>query len=272
MKPLVLAALAILALTGCSSEPTPTPTPTQTQPSVEVITADVYFVIDAKLGFRLVSEKFDFTKGSENTATQVIRALISGGLQANDPDYKNLWDTSNQLNSITVSGNEATVDIKLGSLNVGAEAEMRAIDQILYTLTGIDPSIKEIRFLVNGEEVESLAGHVDAKERFRLGDGLDVLLPVQISSITESQTLSNPVSVSGEACTFEAQVSWSLKNTQNGDTWDGTTTATTACPNRSPFKLTLPSLTSGTYQITVRDISAKDGSIVAVDDKTFTIK
>ena len=93
-------------------------------------------------------------------------------------------------------------------LNVGAEGEQRAIDQIVWTLIEFAPEVKSVAFTVNGKTVESFAGHVDTTAAFERAIGYEVLNPIQISSINQGAELTSPVTISGQSCTFEANVVW----------------------------------------------------------------
>jgi hypothetical protein len=91
-----------------------------------------------------------------------------------------------------------------------AEGEQRAIDQIVWTLTEFAPEVKSVAFTVNGKVVESFAGPVDTTAQFERAIDYEVLNPLQISSINQGAELTSPVTISGQACTFEANVVWKL--------------------------------------------------------------
>lgn len=228
--------------------------------------AAFYFVTDSPRGFKLVSENREY-----ETLEQAIGDLISGEIQPIDPDYVNLWQGNSSLNEIKIIDDLAVVDISLDSLNVGAEGEQRAIDQIVWTLTEINPELEFVEFLVNGNSVETFAGHVDTLARFTRQPAYEVLNPLQISSINNGDSINNPVVISGEACTFEANVVWTLLR-EDQPIESSFTTAETACPERSNFSIELGDLAEGNYQIKVEEFSAEDGSLFAIDDKTFSIK
>ena len=97
----------------------------------------------------------------------------------------------------------ATVDLNLKSLNVGSEGEAMAIAQIVWTLTENDKTIKGVKFLVNCQPTETLAGHVDASGVFKrdtldsAGEGTSTLTSVSISNFTDGQTIDSPVVFTG---------------------------------------------------------------------------
>jgi len=49
------------------------------------------------------------------------------------------------------------------------------------------------------------------------------------------------------------------------------TTAATACPDRSDYNIDLGDLEPGDYVLEVSDLSAKDGSVIFADTKAFTL-
>lgn len=266
---LSVAWLAVMALMVSGCQATPEEPSTMEEPNT--MEAEVYFVSDTTRGLRLFSEVRVLEVSGDQSTFSVLSDLISGELQPLDPDYSNLWDSSHALRSLSITGNIATLDLEYGALMVGGEGEQRAIDQLVWTLTGLEPSIDTLELLVAGEPVESLAGHVDATQRFQRAIDYEVLSPVQISSPQHNQAVDNPVVIVGQACTFEANVVWSL---ERDDTVvaEGFATAAIACPDRSAWELTLPDLEPGEYVFTAMDISAEDGSIVAKDSKSFIVQ
>jgi hypothetical protein len=140
---------------------------------------------------------------------------------------------------------------------------------MVWTLIENDPSVTSVKFTVDGIVSESLAGHVDFAQVFVPAPGFDVLASVWIDLLDRSD-VSNPVSITGSACTFEANVAWEL--TQGGDVVSsGATTAEFACPDRSDWSVDLGELAPGNYVLKVSDLSAQDGSVIFEDTKAFTV-
>ena len=232
-----------------------------------------YFVSETVQGFRLVREVHQVSKvendlGDDKGLNSLVM-LVNGQLPPFDGDHRTLWNNGTKVNSVTTVDGVATVDLTLGRISLGAESEQRAIDQIVWTLIGNDPTITSVKFTVDGVVSESLAGHVDFGQTFVPAAGFDVLASVWIDLLDRSDVKS-PVSISGSACTFEANVSWELS--QGGEVKDsGATTAEFACPDRSDWKLDLGDLAAGNYVLTVSDFSAEDGSLIFADSKAFTV-
>lgn len=260
MKRIALLVASLLLLTSC------------TQSTTERLWEDgvqvkLYFVSDTPRGLKLFSEE-QISSDFYDLNLQVISDLVSGKVAPLDPDYVNLWGGTNTVNSVSINGSVATVDLGEISINVGAEGEQRAIDQIVWTLTGLVPEVKSLAFTVNGEVVESFAGHIDTTVKFERAIGYEVLNPIQISSPREGAGLISTFTVSGQACTFEANVVWKLL--QDGKVVkEGFTTASSGCPERGDWSISLEDLEPGAYTIQALEYSAEDGSLFAIDDKEF---
>lgn len=232
-----------------------------------------YFVGETAQGFRLVREVQQVSAIEndlgDNKGLNALVMLVSGQLPPFDGDHRTLWNNGTKVNSVTTVEGIATVDLTLGRISFGSESEQRAIDQIVWTLTQNEPSITAVKFTVDGAVTESLAGHVDFAQIFVPAAGFDVLASVWIDLLDRSDVKS-PVSISGSACTFEANVSWELS--QGGEVLDsGATMAATACPDRSDWNVNLGDLTAGNYVLKVSDLSAEDGSVIFEDTKAFTV-
>jgi hypothetical protein len=232
-----------------------------------------YFVSETAQGFRLVREVHQVSKiendlGDDKGLNSLIM-LVDGQLPPFDGDHRTLWNNGTKVNSLVTLDGVATVDLTLGRISLGSESELRAIDQIVWTLTENDPSIKSVKFTVDGLVSESLAGHVDFAQTFTLAPSYEVLASVWINLLDRSD-VSNPVSITGSACTFEANVAWELS--QAGDVVSsGSTTAATACPDRSDWIIDLGDLAQGSYVLKVSDYSPKDGAPIFEDTKSFTV-
>ena len=263
MKRIALLIASLLLVTGCTQS-------TTERLWEDGVAVKLYFVSDTPRGLKLFSEE-QISSDYYDLNLQVISDLVSGKVGALDPDYVNLWGGTNTVNSVSIDGSIATVDLGEVSLNVGAEGEQRAIDQIVWTLTTLVPEVKSVAFTVNGETVESFAGHVDTTAQFARAIDYEVLNPIQISSLKEGAKLVTPFTVSGQACTFEANVVWKLLQ-DDKIVKEGFTTATSGCPDRGDWSISFENLEPGEYTIQTVEYSAEDGSLFAKDDKKFVIE
>lgn len=273
-----LSVVVTLSLSACGSGSTPSASPSNSNispsasPSESAVTvpAEMFYVADTGTDLVMFSEIHQVPESSDLGLT-ALQQLVDGTAHPLDPEYSTLWGNGSRVNSVTREGDVATVDLTLGKLNLGSSAEGRAIDQIVWTLTAVDPSVKSVKLTVDGKTVESIAGHVDATGTFTRAETFEILAAVAISSPTQNEVVSNPVVIKGQACTFEANVVWELL--QNGDVVkSGSTTAAEACPTRSEWSVDLGQLDAGSYVIRAFDLSAKDGSLVVEDTKDFTVQ
>jgi hypothetical protein len=264
MKKIALFIASLLFLTGCAQS-------TTEKVYEDGVPVNFFFVSDTPRGFKLFSETQNFQVKEGDLNLQVVSDLVTGAVVPLDPQYSNLWGNGNMVNSVTVDQSVATVDLGTLKLNVGAEGEQGAIDQIVWTLTEFAPDITGVAFTVNGKTVESFAGHVDTTGVFERAIGYEVLNPIQISSINQGAELTSPVTISGQACTFEANVVWKIS--QDGKVvQEGFTTASSGCPERGDWSITVADLAPGEYKFEALEYSAEDGSLFAIDDKEFVIK
>lgn len=264
MKRIALLVASLLILAGCSQGATE-------KVNEDGIPIKFYFVSDSPRGFKLFSEEQNQLAREGDLNLQVVSDLVSGKVVPLDPEYVNLWGGTNSVNSVNIADSVATVDLGDISLNVGAETELRAIDQIVWTLTEFNPKVKSVSFTVNGKTVESFAGHVDTTIQFQRAIDYEVLNPIQISSINNGAELTSPVTISGQACTFEANVVWKLLQ-EDTVVREGFTTASSGCPERGQWSISIENLEPGDYLFQALEYSAEDGSLFAIDDKVFTIK
>lgn len=257
--------LLALALTACTTNVQPTNSQTPTNHD-----AVIYFVADTPIGFRLFPETH-LIEVDGNQALSVLQAIVDEGLQPRDPEYANFWTYANtKVLSFVVTENTATIDLDYGRLNVGAEAEMRALDQLMYSVHDLVNNVKTFQFTVNGEKIESLAGHVGLSNPIKLGSTYEVLSNVWINTPQHDQLITGNLIASGMACTFEANVSYQLMKNKTLIV-RGSTTALEACPTRSPWKIDFGKLAKGNYTLKVFERSAKNGTLLAVDSKDFLV-
>ena len=278
----VPAFVAVLLLSACGSNSqnsSPSNPPVSSTPSESAmpIIDDLqdyafYFTSETAQGFRLVREVHQVSKvendlGDDKGFNSLVM-LVDGQLPPFDGDHRTLWNNGTKVNYVSVVEGIATVDLTLGRISLGAESEQRAIDQMVWTLIENDPAVTSVKFTIDGLVSESLAGHVDFSQVFTPAPSYEVLASVWIDLLDRSD-VSNPVSITGSACTFEANVAWEL--TKGGDVVSsGATTAATACPDRSDWSIDLGELAPGNYVLKVSDTSAEDGSLIFEDTKAFT--
>ena len=279
--PLALASALVIGLAGCVPAPDPEPTgssappspsetatPTAAPPETEEV--ELYFAVSHPTDIDLIPETHELEVESDGDVLDVaLAAITEGTIAPTDTDYANLWRDV-PLRGVERDGDVLRVD--LGGLlqGVGAEAEFVAIEQLVWTAMGIEPGIRALMFTVDGETVETLGGHVDARGEFARGLAESTLSPLQIDTPAQGSTVTSPLRASGLACVFEATFGWELL--QGGMVLEeGSAMSEEACPARAPWSLDLGPRQPGEYTLVITEYSMKDGSVASTDTKTFTV-
>ena len=183
-----------------------------------------------------------------------------------DTDYYSLWPKGTRLLDESVSGDTATVDLsKFPAL--GAEAETVAVQELVYTVTANDTSVKKVRLLVDGKAPQS--GHNDWSKPVARAPMMDVQGWIWLLAPTEGATTSSPVAIQGYGTAFEGTISWEV--TKDGVKVAEGTTQGGSNGEFGEFSDTVD-LDPGTYEIRALEFSAEDGSPIHVDTKTFAVK
>ena len=130
-----------------------------------------------------------------------------------------------------------------------------------------------MRITVEGAAVESLAGHVDATQAFQRPVSYEVVAQVWLLTPGQGANLvGSSVTLSGMACTFEANVAWSIRRGSSVVQSGSTTASNGACPVWGPWSVEVHGLAPGTYTAEAAEYSAKDGSLVVRDTKAFSLR
>jgi len=232
------------------------------------MTVALYYVGKTATGIRLYRE-FRSVMSTDDMGLYSLRALVRYKNHPIDMDYYNLWGNGSEINYVRYSGSRAVVDISVVPLNVGAEAESRAIDQLVWTLTANHPSTTSVKFTSGGKSFESFAGHVAARGSFSRELHYEVLAPVWVDQV--ATVMTSPVIMRGTACTFEAGVHWQLFRSGKL-VREAHVVASGACPVRGGWSVNLGMLRDGRYKFVAQDISANDGSVIQEDTKSFVIR
>ncbi len=110
----------------------------------------------------------DMSKEERNVSAYVAAVTQLGNLPENEENISTAVPKDCELNSIIVKDGTAYVDLgegledKLG----GSFGEGMFISQITETLVNSFEEIERVQFLVEGQTVETLAGHWDVSEPF----------------------------------------------------------------------------------------------------------
>ncbi|WP_083459950.1 Gmad2 immunoglobulin-like domain-containing protein [Jiangella muralis] len=240
----------------------PTTPPAETTPPAQSLTVPVYYVADSGDGLRLVREFHAI-----ETSLTPIAAAVNEMLTAPpaDPDYRSLWAPGVEVTAADLADGAIVVDLSAPP-TAGEDPDLAA-QQLVYTATaaaasaGQDGSLP-VRITVGGQDPSEPIGRTDP---------LEVRQLVQLNDPAEGATLPSPVTVTGEAAVYEANVLWELR--RDGEVVDSGNTTAEECCTFSPFSLELD-LEPGAYQIVVSesDESGGEGRPPMSDSRTFTVE
>jgi hypothetical protein len=262
---------------GTSHSPTPTssgspsisPSPSEspsssdtTPPTSHTGPVYVYYIHDDGQSPRLYRETHNGV-GTGSAAEAALRAMFAS--QPDDPDYATPWDNT-RLRSYSVAGDTATVNVSK-FVSVGSAVESVAVQEIVYTVTANDKSVKQVLLRVRGAIPPS--GVSDWSQPIRRAPMFDVQGLIWILAPTQGATVSSPVQITGYGTAFEATISWEVR--KNGVVVKSGHTQGGSMGTFGDFHDTV-TLPAGDYELSAFESSAKDGSPIHIDTKNFTVK
>ena len=256
---------ATSAAASPSIEPAPSPSPAATARGTAA--RAVYYLRDTDNGPRLYRE-FHRRPVTTGVVRDAVTAMLTEPPQ--DKDYTSLWARGTTVRDVRMNGTTAVVDLskEAASGRGGAACEGTTLQQLVWTATAADPSVRAVRLLVEGKAVGSLWGHVDTSKPMTRGPAAEVLAPVWVLS-PASGRVARGGTFGGEATVFEATVSWQLRQ---GDrvVKEGFSTASEGAPGRGTWTGTAD-VPPGDYVLRAFESSAEDGRPMYVDDKPLTV-
>jgi germination protein M len=179
-----LVVLTIIALAGCKPEPekktTKKVTAKQDADSKEsqktkgqedkpkTKTVNVYFS-DANSEYLVPEQRevFDSTTATENTLEELVKGPKEEGHLATIPE-------GTEIKGVTVSGEVVAVNFSRAFVDNhpgGSASELMTVYSVVDTVTEV-AGVDRVRFLVEGQALESLAGHLDLTQPIERDDSL----------------------------------------------------------------------------------------------------
>ena len=108
---------------------------------------------------------------SEDKYTQAVKELVAG---TKEPGLINIFPKGVKVRSVKVTGNLATVDFSKELTHKfvgGSTGEQMLVSALVNTMTEF-PEIEQVLITVEGERIETIAGHLDTSEPFTRPTGL----------------------------------------------------------------------------------------------------
>jgi hypothetical protein len=263
-------AASVTALSGAvntaptqASATAPAPAPVTSPVAGQVGAIPVYYVADVANAPRLYREFHSLAVLNGSPALTAVTEMLRG--TPVDPDYSSPWPKTVSVRSLTVSGNQATVDLT-GFVALGAAYEVASVQQLVYTVTAAEPSVQQVRLLVNGAVAPS--GHMDWSAPISRANALDTQANVWILTPTQGATVTSPVTVSVLGTGWEGNVPLQF---YMGQRLVAATHVTTMMGGFAQAQTTIQ-LMPGTYELRAYNDNGRDGTLQLWDTKTFTVR
>jgi len=236
----------------------PSPSEVDEQES-SLVTFELWY---AKGGGRRLAYTTVDQESTARVGTAALEALLSGP-PAGSSKLTTAIPENVMLNGLTVDDGTATVDLSSSFEEGGGTASMgMRLGQVTFTLTQF-PTVQRVAFELDGKLVKvfSNEGLMITKPLTR-ADFEDIAPPIIVERPRSSEEVSSPVTISGTANVFEANVSIRIEDAGGNILAESFATATcgTGCrgdyKKKVSFKVDQP--TEAT--IVVFEQSAEDGS------------
>ncbi|MGZ4593638.1 MAG: Gmad2 immunoglobulin-like domain-containing protein [Actinomycetes bacterium] len=265
----VVAAPSDSTSASASASPSPSASGSSSPQTTVGTSAYVYYVHDDGQSPRLYREQHT-VRAKVADGQPVSKADLGLVAMLNDepadPDYASPWPAGvGIIGGVQKSGDTATVNLT-DFMSQGAEVEKAGMQQLVYTVTANDPSVKKVRVLVQGKTPQ---GHSDWSQPVARAPMVDVQGLIWLLAPSQGATVSAPVTIDGFGTAFEGTISWEVR--KDGVVVKDGVTSGGANGEFAEFHDTV-TLAPGDYEISAFESSAKDGSPIHVDTKNFTVK
>jgi len=181
-----------------------------------------------------------------------------------DPDYASYWRPGTSVLSTDVTGTQAHVD--LSDYTIAEGAESATVQQLVWTVTAADPTVRRVRLTVDGTTPPTGSLDPAAFDAPR-ANALDTLAHVWILQPQQESTVGSPVRVRVYGTGYEGNV---VLEVFRGDQVVRTTTVTTMMGGFALAGTTLR-LPPGTYVLKAYNDNGRNGKLQLWDTKDFTV-
>lgn len=262
LTPVTTAPAASVTLPTGAPSTVPATSPATSPVAGPVSAIPVYYVADVANAPRLYREFHSLAVLNGSPALTAVTEMLRGAPV--DPDYSSLWPKTVTVRSLTISGDVATVDLS-GFVAVGSSFEVASVQQLVYTVTAAEPSVHQVRLLVNGAVAPS--GHMDWSAPISRANAPDTQANVWILAPTQGATVTSPVTVSVWGTGFEGNVPLKV---YKGQSVVASTFVTTMMGGFAQAQTTIQ-LPPGTYELRAYNDNGRDGALQLWDTKTFIV-
>jgi spore germination protein GerM len=231
---------------GTENPPTDTETtPTETAPATPV-SFQVWFAkpdLDERLNGGSDPKLFAVQRSAQTVAVgrAALEELISGPEGADGEGVSSAVPAGTRLLGLNIEDGLATVDLSSEFESGGGSLSMQMrLAQVVFTLTQF-PTVDRVEFRLDGEPVDVFSGEgivldgpVDRE------DYADLMPAIIVDRPTPGAQISSPVTVSGSANVFEANVTVRILDASGKELKRTFTTATCGTGCRGDFSVAVP--------------------------------
>jgi germination protein M len=257
---------------GGTTAATPSSDPAEASPSVveeEPDVLEVWFVKGDRLWLSHVS-----VPSTQAPARAAMESLLTGP-QEGGAGVGTAIPGDTELLDISISGQTATVDLSSAFESGGGSASMFArLAQVVFTVTQF-PTVAEVIFRVEGEEVETFSSEGIVLDGPQSREDYEDQMPaIVVTSPRRGQTVGTTVTVAGTANVFEATVSIRVVSDSGEVLAETFTTATCGTGCRGDYSVDVPLEVSARTEaiVWVFESSAEDGRPTKVVKVPVTIE
>lgn len=241
-----------------------------TQSAADIVTTHVYYVVDTRVGLRLARELRDVPRGGGGPAAAVAD-MIAG---AQDPDYTSTWNRATRVLGVQITPQLITVDLSSAArtANVGSPGAAMMIQQLIWTVTeAAGQPNTAVRLAIDGTLAGELWGAVSWEAPITREEPAAIRTPVQIDIPREGAKTASPVTISGDAAAFEANVPWRILGS-GGTVVASGHTLTSEGMTFAPYSFTVD-LPAGGYTVEVSQDDPSGGAAgpPLTDTRHFTV-
>lgn len=238
---------------GSTTEP-PTTEPEGTLPvGPETVDAPVYFVAEVTepaaggVVEALAASRRQLDVPAEGDApARALAALLDGPDEFEaEIGYSTAIPEGTELLGLDITDGIATVDLDATFEEPsGAFTDTLRVAQVVFTLTAFDEEVETVQFAIDGEERDVIGTHgIDVTgpdgEGVARDDLSEARPPILVETPAPGATVADPLEVSGEANTFEANVLWALTDPDGEIVDEGFTTATAGTGTWGTFEFSV---------------------------------
>ena len=231
---------------GDGGEPTGTETtPTETEPA-EPVSFQVWFAapdLDERLNGGGDPKLFPVRRSAQTVAVgrAALEELIAGPTAADGERVSSAVPADTRLLGLNIEDGLATVDLSSEFESGGGSLSMQMrLAQVVFTLTQF-PTVDRVEFRLDGEPVDVFSGEgIVLDEPVDRSDYEDLMPAILVDQPTPGARISSPVTVSGSANVFEANVTVRILDASGKELTKTFTTATCGTGCRGDFSVAVP--------------------------------